>query len=119
MSEQDCVFCKIGRGEIPSEKLFDDGVVFAIRDIKPKAPVHVLLIPYAHVEALTAASEGQIEAASHCLSVAPAVASSAGGMRRGLSSGRESGPGLGTRGPALPHAYPRRPADGEYGVGRQ
>ena len=102
MSEQDCVFCKIGRGEIPSEKLFDDGVVFAIRDIKPKAPVHVLLIPYAHVEALTAASEGQIEAASHCLSVAPAVAGSAGGCDGGYRLVVNQGPHSGQE---VPHFH--------------
>ena len=102
MSEQDCVFCKIGRGEIPSEKLFDDGVVFAIRDIKPKASVHVLVIPYAHVEALTAASEEQIEAASHCLSVAPAVASSVGGCGEGYRLVVNQGPDSGQE---VPHFH--------------
>ena len=55
MTNQDCIFCKIGRGDVPSDKLFDDGTAFAIADLYPKAPTHILLIPYAHVEALAAA----------------------------------------------------------------
>jgi histidine triad (HIT) family protein len=74
----DCIFCKIGAGEIPSEKVFDDGQAFAIRDISPKAPTHLLVIPYAHVEALIASDAGQRSAAAHCLAVAPAIAAEVG-----------------------------------------
>ena len=95
MTSQDCIFCKIGSGEIPSEKVFDDGTAFAIRDLYPKAPVHVLLIPYAHVEALTDASDDQRAAAAHCLAVAPTVAEQAGVSSRGyrmvVNQGPESG----------------------------
>ena len=95
MAEQDCVFCKIARGDIPSEKVFDDGTAFAVRDINPKAPVHLLLIPYAHVEALTESTQLQMAAAVHCLSVAPAVAKEAGldagGYRLVVNQGRDSG----------------------------
>ena len=55
-ASEECIFCRIGRGEVPSEKVFDDATAFAIRDINPKAPVHLLLIPYAHVEALADAT---------------------------------------------------------------
>ena len=55
--EGDCIFCKIGAGEVPSGKVFDDGEAFAIRDISPKAPTHVLVIPYAHVGALTESAD--------------------------------------------------------------
>ena len=78
MANQDCIFCKIGAGEVPSEKVFDDGRAFAIRDLYPKAPTHVLVIPYEHVEALTAGSDGQRAAAAHCLEVAPGIAAEAG-----------------------------------------
>ena len=74
----DCIFCKIGSGDIPSEKVFDDGTAFAIRDISPKAPTHLLIIPYSHVEALTAADDAQRSAAAHCLAVAPQIASGLG-----------------------------------------
>jgi histidine triad (HIT) family protein len=61
MKEEECIFCKIGGGEIPSEFLYQDGTIFAIRDIRPKAPVHLLIIPFAHLEALTEEPESQIE----------------------------------------------------------
>jgi histidine triad (HIT) family protein len=47
-----CVFCQIATGEIPAKKIFEDDLVFAIRDIRPKAPTHVLVMPRAHVESL-------------------------------------------------------------------
>lgn len=46
----DCLFCKIGCGEIPSEKLYEDEQVLAFRDIDPQAPVHILVIPKAHYQ---------------------------------------------------------------------
>lgn len=47
--DPDCLFCKMARGEIPIDSLVDNPHVFAIRDINPRAPVHVLVIPKAHV----------------------------------------------------------------------
>ena len=74
----DCIFCKIGSGDIPSEKVFDDATVFAIKDIAPKAPTHLLVIPYAHVEALIDAADPQRAVAAHCLAVAPQITAAAG-----------------------------------------
>ncbi|TQV74655.1 histidine triad nucleotide-binding protein [Aliikangiella marina] len=48
----DCLFCKIDKGEIPSEKVYEDDDVFVIRDIAPKAPVHLLVIPHKHIASL-------------------------------------------------------------------
>ena len=45
----DCIFCKIISGEIPSDKVYEDEQVLAFRDIAPKAPVHVLIIPKTHI----------------------------------------------------------------------
>jgi histidine triad (HIT) family protein len=45
---EDCIFCKIGGGEIKSEFLHQDEHCFVIRDIAPKAPVHLLIIPKSH-----------------------------------------------------------------------
>ena len=45
----DCLFCKIVAGEIPSAKVYEDELVYAFRDIDPKAPVHVLIIPKQHI----------------------------------------------------------------------
>jgi len=48
----DCIFCKIARGEIPSEKLYENEQLFIINDINPKAPVHMLIIPKVHIPTL-------------------------------------------------------------------
>jgi histidine triad (HIT) family protein len=49
---EDCIFCKIAAGVIPSAKVFEDERVFAFRDINPQAPVHVLVIPKKHYASL-------------------------------------------------------------------
>ncbi len=48
----DCLFCKIIEGSIPSDTVYEDADVFAFKDIHPKAPVHVLVIPKKHVATL-------------------------------------------------------------------
>lgn len=45
----DCIFCKIARNEIPSQKLYEDDEIVAFNDLEPQAPVHVLIIPKAHI----------------------------------------------------------------------
>jgi len=45
----DCLFCKIAAGDIPSTKVYEDAEMLAFRDIDPKAPTHILLIPKAHI----------------------------------------------------------------------
>lgn len=45
----DCLFCKIIAGQIPCTKVYEDETVFAFRDINPQAPVHILVVPKAHI----------------------------------------------------------------------
>ncbi len=45
----DCLFCRMASGDIPVPKVHEDDLVFAIRDINPQAPTHVLIMPVAHV----------------------------------------------------------------------
>ncbi len=47
--KDDCLFCKIIAGEIPSAKVYEDEDVFAFRDINPQAPVHILVVPKEHI----------------------------------------------------------------------
>ena len=47
-----CLFCRIGHGEIPAQKVFEDDEIVAFEDINPQAPVHVLVIPRQHVATL-------------------------------------------------------------------
>ncbi len=49
---EDCIFCKIINGEIPSEKVYEDDEVLAFKDIHPAAPIHILVIPKKHIENL-------------------------------------------------------------------
>ena len=47
---ENCIFCKIVKGEIPSEKVYEDENVLAFKDINPEAPIHILVIPKKHIE---------------------------------------------------------------------
>jgi histidine triad (HIT) family protein len=49
MSESDCLFCKMAAGAFEVDKLHEDALVFAIRDINPRAPTHLLVIPKEHI----------------------------------------------------------------------
>lgn len=48
--EENCIFCKIIEGKIPSDKVYEDDNILAFNDINPAAPIHVLVIPKKHVE---------------------------------------------------------------------
>lgn len=53
----DCLFCKICRGEIPSDVLYQDEDILVFRDIDPQAPVHFLVVPKAHIESAAQLAE--------------------------------------------------------------
>ncbi|MBI2446952.1 MAG: histidine triad nucleotide-binding protein [Candidatus Omnitrophica bacterium] len=50
---KDCLFCKIIRGEIPCKKVYEDENTFAFRDINPQAPIHIIVVPKAHIERIS------------------------------------------------------------------
>lgn len=52
MNDENCVFCKIVKGEIPSTKVYEDDKVLAFKDIEPIAPIHILVIPKVHIKSL-------------------------------------------------------------------
>jgi histidine triad (HIT) family protein len=78
MSTNDCIFCKIVSGAIPSEKLHEDEHCIAFNDLSPQAPVHILVIPRAHVESLDTAAANQKEVLGHLLLTAAEIARSHG-----------------------------------------
>ncbi len=94
--DPDCLFCKIAAGEIPSERVHDDENVVAFRDIAPRAPTHVLVVPRRHitdVHALTDA-EGDAELLARLFGAVRAVADREGlrnGYRVVTNVGEESG----------------------------
>ncbi len=50
---EDCVFCKIVKGEIPTEKVYETEEILAFKDIHPAAPIHILVVPKKHISMLT------------------------------------------------------------------
>lgn len=53
----DCIFCKIIKGEIPSEKVYEDEKVIAFKDINPVAPIHIIVIPKEHITSVLDVTE--------------------------------------------------------------
>jgi len=62
---EECIFCKIIKGEIPSKKIYEDENVYAFYDISPAAPVHFLVIPKVHIESANEINERNGEIISH------------------------------------------------------
>ena len=75
---EDCLFCKIIKGEIPSKKVYEDENVYAFHDINPNAPVHVLVIPKTHIPSIAAVDETNLEAVSHVVKMIPKIADGLG-----------------------------------------
>ena len=70
----DCLFCKIIAGDIPSTKVYEDEKVYAFRDINPMAPTHVLVIPKQHVSGMSAIDEADDALLATCLRCCRTVA---------------------------------------------
>lgn len=71
---EDCLFCKISRGEIPSTKVYEDDDFFAFKDINPVAPVHVLVIPKKHIANIASLTKDDADIAGKMLYVVQKVA---------------------------------------------
>ena len=54
---EDCIFCKIGKGELKTEFVFEDDDVIAFKDIHPQAPVHLLIVPKRHIPTINALAD--------------------------------------------------------------
>lgn len=74
----DCLFCKIIAGEIPSEKVYEDGNVLAFKDINPQAPVHILVIPKTHIESADKITENNNSEVGVVFAAIPKIAAEAG-----------------------------------------
>ena len=93
MSE-DCIFCKIVRGEIPSRKVYEDDELFAFHDIHPAAPVHFMLIPKRHIASLQETDDGDAALLGRMLTLAPKLAKEQGlgnGFRTVINTGKGGG----------------------------
>ena len=92
---RDCIFCKIGSGEVPSDILYRNEHCFAIADIAPKAPVHLLIIPNQHFTYMSGLAPsfypvlGEMFSAARTLAETHSVASS--GYRMVINQGTNAG----------------------------
>lgn len=73
-----CIFCKIVHGEIPCEKIFEDGDLIAFKDIHPAAPVHYLIVPKVHIPTLNDVSTDKTSLLGKMLTTASELAKKAG-----------------------------------------
>ena len=88
---QDCIFCKIARGEIPSDKVYEDDEVIAFHDIHPQAPVHFMLVPKRHIASLAEATTDDAPVLGKMLALAARLAREQGspdGFRTVVNTGR-------------------------------
>lgn len=78
----DCIFCKIVKGEIPSNLIYEDDKVVAFEDINPQAPIHYLVIPREHVKSAADINEDNKDLIGHIFFIASKIA-----MEKGLDQG--------------------------------
>ncbi|MDW7674805.1 MAG: histidine triad nucleotide-binding protein [Bacillota bacterium] len=71
---QDCIFCKIVKGEIPASKVYEDQLILAFNDINPVAPKHILIIPKKHLSSLNAVTKADKELLGHIMTTAAKLA---------------------------------------------
>ena len=93
MSEN-CIFCRVVRGEIPSKKVYEDDQVIVINDINPAAPIHLLLVPKEHVESLMTVGQQHQALMGKMLVLAPRLAREQGstdGFKVVINNGRGGG----------------------------
>jgi histidine triad (HIT) family protein len=94
MTDPNCLFCRILRGEIPAKKVHEDDHVFAFEDINPKAPTHVLIIPKKHFAGLKEAVAEDAELIGRCHLAAAQIARQRN-IEQGYRTVLNVGPGAG------------------------
>ena len=94
MLKDDCIFCKIIRGEIPSAKVYEDDRMLVFKDIEPKAKVHLLAVPKEHFKLLSEMDEERAELVKYMLTKIPQIAAQNGcekGYRLVINQGGDAG----------------------------
>lgn len=89
---ENCIFCKIIKGDIPSSKVYEDESVFAFRDINPQAPVHVLIVPKKHAANVLELCEEDEKLLGHIQLVAGEIATTLGVSESGFRIMSNCGP---------------------------
>ena len=98
---ENCLFCKIVAGTIPSTKVYEDETVLAFRDIAPMAPTHVLVIPKTHIPSVDGVNAENSAVVAHIFEVIPQIAK-AEGLEKGYRVVSNCGPDAGQ---TVPHLH--------------
>ncbi len=94
MLNDDCIFCKIIKGEIPSQKVYEDGKMLVFKDIEPKAKVHLLAVAKTHFKLLSEMNGEDAELLKYMLCKIPGIAAENGcnnGYRLIINQGDDAG----------------------------
>lgn len=96
---EDCIFCKIANGQIPTQLVYEDDLVAAFNDLNPVAPVHILIVPKAHIASALELNEDNKSVVGHIFEVAGKIAREKGfaedGFRLVNNCGRDGGQTVG------------------------
>ena len=95
---QECIFCKIIKGDIPCNKVYEDDDVLAFHDINPSAPIHFLMIPKKHLTSLAEAQPEDTALLGKMLALVPQLAKEQGcqnGFRVVINTGKDGGQEVG------------------------
>lgn len=91
---ENCLFCKIVAGDIPSNKVYEDETILAFRDIAPMAPTHILVIPKVHIPSVDGVTAENGAVVAHIFEVIPRIAAEeglTGGYRVVSNCGSDAG----------------------------
>ena len=89
-----CIFCRMVRGEIPARKVHEDAELLAFHDIHPQAPIHILVIPKVHVASLADCDDSHSQLLGRMMALVPRLAAELGavdGFRTIVNTGRVGG----------------------------
>jgi len=99
---ENCIFCRIVAGEVPSDIIYQDENFLAFKDISPQAPTHVLIVPKTHIASSAELTEGQQELAGRLIILAKNLAEKEGIAKRGYRLVINCGP---EGGQVVPHLH--------------
>jgi histidine triad (HIT) family protein len=94
MTDAQCIFCRIVRGELPAKRIYDDDEILVFPDINPAAPVHLLMVPKEHIPTVEAAGPEHERLLGKMLLLAPRLAREQGatnGFRIVINNGPDGG----------------------------
>lgn len=91
---EECIFCKISKKEVPAEIVYEDDAIIVFKDIHPKSPVHLLLVPKRHIDSVNHLCDDDVALIGRMICLAPDVAKDAGtqeGYKLLFNVGRKGG----------------------------